>query len=104
MGIPSEASGMVGAPRKSPVKRRDTDRTATSDRPARTRSTNSRRRTRGGEPVSGQPGGNGSGAGSEGNAVTETQSDSASSNGNGAGTPRRRRRRRKPAEATTHAN
>jgi superfamily II DNA/RNA helicase len=104
LGIPSEASGMVGAPRKSPVKRRDTERTATSDRPARARSANSRRRTRGGEPVSGHPGGNGSGTGSEGKAAAETPSDSASSNGNNGGTPRRRRRRRKPAEATTHAN
>ncbi len=104
LGIPSEASGMIGAPRKSPVKRRDTERTTTSDRPARARSTNRRRRTRAGEAVTGHPGGNGTAAGSDGNAAAETPSDSASSNGNSAGTPRRRRRRRKPAEATTHAN
>jgi superfamily II DNA/RNA helicase len=104
LGIPSEASGMIGAPRKSPVKRRDTERTTTSDRPARARSANRRRRTRAGEAVTGHPGGNGTAAGSDGNAAAETPSDSASSNGNSAGTPRRRRRRRKPAEATTHAN
>ncbi|MEE6134868.1 DEAD/DEAH box helicase [Mycobacterium sp. 050128] len=104
MGIPGEATGTIGAPKKSPVKRRETDRTertTTSDRPARARSANRRRRTRGGEPVSGHPGGNGS----DGEAAPEAPSDSATGGGSSGGAnPRRRRRRRKPAEAATPAN
>jgi superfamily II DNA/RNA helicase len=104
LGIPSESIGTVGSPKKSPVKRRETDRTertSSSDRPARARSTNRRRRTRAGEPVNAHP----AGSGSEGEPVVETPSDSASGNGgNGNGGNRRRRRRRKPAEATTSTN
>ena len=98
LGIPTEATGTVGAARKSPVKRRDTERGTTSENPARARSGNPRRRTRGGEPVSGHPSGNGT----DGEAAAET--GSASSNGSNGTNNRRRRRRRKPAEATTNAN
>lgn len=104
LGIPDGATGTIGAPKKSPVKRRDTERTersTTSEKPARARSANRRRRTRGGQPVSGHP------AGSDGEAAAETPSESASgtgSNGTSGSDGRRRRRRRKPAEATTHAN
>jgi superfamily II DNA/RNA helicase len=108
LGIPKEAAGTIGSPRKSPVKRRDTERTTSSssssssaDKPARARSGNRRRRTRAGQPVSGHPAGNGS----EGEPGAETPSDSASGNGsNGNSGNRRRRRRRKPAEATTSTN
>jgi superfamily II DNA/RNA helicase len=100
LGIPAEATGTVGTPKKSPVKRREerTERTTSADRPARVRSGNRRRRTRAGEPVSGHPGSNGS----EGEAAADAPSDSASSNGSNGN--RRRRRRRKPAEATTSTN
>src|SRR5262245_4345871 len=88
LGIPGEATGTVGSPRKSPVKRREGDRTTSpaAEKPARARSANRRRRTRGGQPVSGHPAANGS----EGEAAAETQSESASSNGSN----NRRRRRR----------
>lgn len=99
LGIPAEATGTVGSPRKSPVKRRDADRDATSpEKPVRARSGNRRRRTRAGQPVSAHPSGNGG----EGEATAETPSDSAS--GSNGSSNRRRRRRRKPAEATTPAN
>lgn len=100
LGIPSEAGGTVGEARKSPVKRRDTERTTTAEKPARARSGNRRRRTRAGEPVNGHPGGNGD----DGDAAAETPSDSASGNGSNGSNNRRRRRRRKPAEAATQAN
>jgi superfamily II DNA/RNA helicase len=107
LGIPAEAGGTVGAPRKSPVKRRDTERrdhvagrqSAKSDNSGRTDSGARRRRTRGGQPVTGHPAGNGATAGANGDAAAET----LSSSGNG-GSSRRRRRRRKPADATAHAN
>lgn len=97
LGIPREATGTVGSPRKSPVKRRDGDHATTPEKPARARSGNRRRRTRGGQPVSGHP------TGSDAEAA-EAPSDSASGNGGGGGNNRRRRRRRKPAEASTTAN
>ncbi|MCV7409464.1 DEAD/DEAH box helicase [Mycobacterium florentinum] len=100
LGIPTEATGTVGTPRKSPVKRRETDRGAPAEKPARARPANRRRRTRGGQPVSGHPAGNGS----DGESAAESPSDSASGNGTNGNANRRRRRRRKPAEATTHAN
>ncbi|GLE52732.1 DEAD/DEAH box helicase [Mycobacterium montefiorense] len=98
LGIPGEAGGTIGTPRKSPVKRRDTERSTTSEKPARARSGNRRRRTRAGEPVNGRPAGNGT----DGEAAAET--GSASSNGGNGANNRRRRRRRKPAEAATNAN
>ena len=106
LGIPDEAGGKVGAPRKSPVKRRDTkgsgqtsgqtDGQVDGQKSGRNRSGARRRRTRGGEPVSGHPDGNGV-TGGNGEATTETSSGSRSGS-NGGGTNRRRRRRRKPAE------
>ncbi|ORJ61952.1 DEAD/DEAH box helicase [Mycobacterium simiae] len=108
LGIPADASGTVGTPRKSPVKRRETEqRTSTSERPARTRSANRRRRTRGGQPVTGHPDGS-NGPAAEGDSVAaETPTGAASPNGstgtNGGGKSRRSRRR-KPAEAAAQAN
>ncbi|ORA83629.1 DEAD/DEAH box helicase [Mycobacterium malmoense] len=90
LGIPAEADGTVGAPRKSPVKRRDTER----DEQSRTRNGSRRRRTRGGQPVTGHPTG--------GEAAASTPSASGNPE-----TSRRRRRRRKPAQApaaAAHAN
>jgi superfamily II DNA/RNA helicase len=111
MGIPAEAAGTVGAARKPQGQRRSNDRDGRkpeqkSERPARRSGT--RRRTRGGQPVTAHPSGNGA-ASSNGEATAETAA--ASTPGN-AGSTRRRRRRRKPAEgqaaaasaATTQSN
>ncbi|HSS25784.1 MAG TPA: DEAD/DEAH box helicase, partial [Mycobacterium sp.] len=107
LGIPAEAGGKVGAPRKSPVKRRNTERrghvegrkSAKSDNSGRKDSGAKRRRTRGGQPVTGHPAGNGAAPGANGEAAAETPSSPSSGASN-----RRRRRRRKPADATALAN
>jgi superfamily II DNA/RNA helicase len=95
LGIPAEATGAVGTPRKSPVKRRDSERKGPvdgegSDKPARKRSGARRRRTRGGQPVTGHPAGAAASNGASGEAAAEAPA---------AGATRRRRRRRKPSEA-----
>ncbi len=101
LGIPAEASGTVGAPRKSQGKRRDADRRGSveapaPEKPARKRS-GTRRRTRGGQPVTGHPAANGDAAPT---APSETASGAPAGN---AAAPRRRRRRRKPASQATAA-
>jgi superfamily II DNA/RNA helicase len=103
LGIPTETRGTVGAPRKAQVKRRDTERSSRGssqgegEKSSRNRSGAKRRRTRGGQPVTGHPAGNG-------DAPAETPTGAASGNGSGngstGGATRRRRRRRKPAETT----
>jgi superfamily II DNA/RNA helicase len=108
LGIPAEAGGKVGAPRKSPVKRRDTESSGQVKGPSsgqvegqksgRDRSGAKRRRTRGGQPVSAHPAGNGATTAANGEAAAETPSSSS-----GGGTNRRRRRRRKPAETTAES-
>ena len=101
LGIPAETGGMVGAPRKPQPKRRDTERDAgkseNSGKSGRARSGARRRRTRGGQPVTGHPTGGATASGTNGEAAAETSSGSPSGN---HGTSRRRRRRRKPADAT----
>jgi len=116
LGIPAEASGSVGTPRKSPVKRRDAERGGHvegrqgPEKSGRTRSGAPRRRTRGGQPATAHPAVGASAGGANGEAAAETPSGAPAGN---AGTGRRRRRRRKPAEvaaaaagtaATAHAN
>src|SRR5208283_4349919 len=105
LGIPAEAGGTVGAPRKSQGQRRDSERDAQkSEKSGRTRSGARRRRTRGGQAVTGHPTGNAAVSGANGEAAAETPSSSPPGN---PGTSRRRPRRRKPAEATaaiSHAN
>ncbi|OBG29548.1 DEAD/DEAH box helicase [Mycobacterium sp. 852002-51057_SCH5723018] len=103
LGIPAEAGGKVGVPRKSPVKRRDPERDGTvggeGSETARKRSRAPRRRTRGGQPATGRSAGGAATNGSGGEPAAEAPaSDPATS--------RRRRRRRKPTEATAtaHAN
>lgn len=107
LGIPAEAGGAVGAARKPQGQRRSSDRDGKkpeqkSERPARRSGT--RRRTRGGQPVTAHPSGNGA-ASTNGEATAETPAASPPGN---AGSTRRRRRRRKPAEgqaaAATAAN
>jgi superfamily II DNA/RNA helicase len=107
LAIPAEAGGTVAAPRKAQVKRRSTERDGRdSQRPDKSqqRNTARRRRTRGGQPVTGHPANppvtNGAN-GTNGEAAMDTRSGSPAAS---TGTARRRRRRRKPANATTHAN
>jgi superfamily II DNA/RNA helicase len=104
LGIPTEASGTVGGPRKSAAKRRDAERKAPGERQnaekGRTRSGARRRRTRGGQPLTGHPEGGAATSGGNGEVDAETPSS-------GQGPARRRRRRRKPSgttAATSHAN
>jgi superfamily II DNA/RNA helicase len=117
LGIPAEATGAVGAARKPQGQRRTSERGAKSDqkseqkseRSGRARSGTRRRRTRGGQPLTGHPSGNGAPS-TNGECAAETPSSSP------PGSPensRRRRRRRKPTEtaaataataATTHTN
>ncbi len=98
LGIPAEVGGAVGAPRKSNIKRRDTESSGRGDaqKPERSRSSSPRRRTRGGQPVTGHSGDNAAApAGANGEASAESSAPSGNS-----GSTRRRRRRRKPTEAT----
>ncbi len=102
LGIPAEASGTVGARRKPQARRGERPTSSeTSQNSGKSGSARSgarqRRRTRGGQPVTGHPSGNGSVAGVNGDAATETPSNCPPGNPR---TSRRRRRRRKPAEAT----
>jgi len=97
-GIPAEATGTVGSPRKPKAKRRDGEGSGQGQgqKPERTRSNARRRRTRGGQPFTGHPAGNGAApAASNGEAAAETSPPPGN-----AGTNRRRRRRRKPTETT----
>jgi len=97
LGIPAEATGTVGAARKSPVKRRDSESRGQSDgqKPARSRS-DTRRRTRGGQAVTGHTAGTAP-ASTNGEAAAQAPTAAASTSG---ATNRRRRRRRKPTEST----
>jgi superfamily II DNA/RNA helicase len=105
LGIPTEAGGAVGAPRKAAAKRRDAERKGPTkgqngEKSGRTRSGTPRRRTRGGQPATGHPQGGAATSGGNGEVDAETSS-------NGQGPARRRRRRRKPTEttaATSHVN
>ncbi|WP_454561687.1 DEAD/DEAH box helicase [Mycobacterium haemophilum] len=106
LAIPAEASGTVGAPRKAQVKRRGTDRDGDkseapekAEKPARTRTGARRRRTRGGQLVTGHPTHNLATAAlaSNGEAVAETP-PSSSPGSPSTDVRRRRRRRRKPTE------
>ncbi|MGW0161836.1 DEAD/DEAH box helicase [Mycobacterium sp. NPDC003323] len=84
--IPAEATGSIAAPR-TPKKRTEGERVERTERPARTRS---RRRTRGGQPVTGHPESDDSATGSE------TGPESTSDTENGEAAPAKRRRRRRP--------
>lgn len=102
MGIPSEAGGTVGSPRKSPVKRRDTDRDGrqgadTPEKSGRSRSGARRRRTRGGEPVTAHP------ATANGEAAATTSETPSGAPAAASSSSPRRRRRRKPASQPSTA-
>ena len=106
LAIPAEAGGTVGSPRKAPAKRRNTERDGAKQEKSGQRGTTRRRRTRGGQPVTGHPANpatNGGVAGEVGDGAADQETPSgfpAASTGNA----RRRRRRRKPANAAAHAN
>jgi superfamily II DNA/RNA helicase len=89
LGIPTDAKGTVGTLRKSQAKK-----AAGDDRSPR-KSTRSRRRTRGGKPVTGHPV-----AATNGDAPAETPAGEDTHNGR----RRRRRRPRKAAKVAAHAN
>ena len=100
LGIPTQATGTIGSGRKSQVKRRSTERDGRDGQgpeKSRQRSTTKRRRTRGGQPVTGHPAA--ATNGTNGEAAAEAPSSTPST-----GTAPRRRRRRKPANATARAN
>ncbi len=108
LGIPSEAKGKVGSARKSPVKRASTERDGRDGRDGkgpdqpRQRSSGTRRRTRGGQPVTGHPANAAtSGTNGDGAAAEETPAGSADAP---TASARRRRRRRKPANASAPTN
>ena len=101
LSIPAETGGTVGSPRKAQVKRRNTQRDGEKPEKSQQRDTTRRRRTRGGQPVTGHPANNPVTNGAAGEAVADTPSSSPAAP---AGTPRRRRRRRKPVNAAAHAN
>jgi superfamily II DNA/RNA helicase len=103
MGIPAEAGSTVGSPRKSPVKRRDTDRDGRQgankpEKSGRSRSGAPRRRTRGGQPVGAHA------ATANGEAAVTTSETPSGAPAGTSSSSRRRRRRRKPAEAPAAAN
>jgi superfamily II DNA/RNA helicase len=85
LGIPTDAAGTVGEPRKPQAKRAPADKP--SDKPARNRTRN-RRRTRAGEPSSGHA--------ETATEQAEPASDDASADD---ASPARRRRRRRPRKA-----
>ena len=97
LAIPAEARGTVGTPRKSQAKRRDTEGEAKSEKSGHARSSAPRRRTRGGQPVTGHPAGTPS---ANGDAASDLPGTPPGAPSGTPGPSRRRRRRRKPADAT----
>lgn len=102
LGIPADVTGTVGTPRRSAAKRSSADSETrisstadASDRPAKTR-TRSRRRTRGGKPVTGHP----EGAAPVDESEPVTESDDTAGETSQTGRRRRRRRPRKTEAAT----
>ncbi len=92
LDIPTEISGSVGAPEKSPAKRAPSGGGRNSDEPAPARNSNrQRRRTRGGNSATGHAATNGD---TDGSATAASTSDAASGDGT-----RARRRRRRPRKA-----
>ncbi|UMB68376.1 DEAD/DEAH box helicase [Mycobacterium paraterrae] len=92
LDIPTDTTGRIGAPKKSPVKRSPSvgDRGSSDQAPAR-KSTRQRRRTRGGQSATGHSVTNGE---TDGSAAPEGASDAPSGDGT-----RARRRRRRPRKA-----
>jgi len=104
LDIPTDATGTVGKPAKRATKASDEDehRISSADRPARTR-TRSRRRTRGGKPLTGHPESHPEAHPESASAAPEdTEAAPAGESEAGEQTTRRRRRRRpRKTEAAT---
>ncbi|RFD26750.1 ATP-dependent RNA helicase [Mycobacterium uberis] len=105
LAIPAEASGTIDAPRKAQIKHRGTNRdgsiSKTSDKAeklARSRASARRRRTRGGQPVTGHPSNNMT---SNGEAVAGVPP--SSSPGSSSTNVRHRRHRHKPTKAVENS-
>ena len=90
LNIPSEAGGSIAKPVRTAEKEPREPREP-RERPARNRN---RRRTRGGQAVSGHP------EGAPEQAVTEDAAAIGTDAGDGEARPARRRRRRRPSKAT----
>ncbi|MGH3959612.1 DEAD/DEAH box helicase [Mycobacterium sp.] len=97
LGIPTEARGTVGAPRRSAAKRADNS-ARNGQQPQK--STRPRRRTRGGKPATAHPAASAAG---NGEAAADTSSGASSGDGTHSGR-RRRRRPRKAAGAAANSN
>ena len=91
LNIPSEAGGSIAKPVRTAAKEPREPREP-RERPARNRN---RRRTRGGQAVSGHP------EGAPEQAVTEDAAAIGTDAGDGEARPARRRRRRRPSKATS---
>lgn len=107
LGIPAEADGRIGSPKKTASRRSSADRAprGTDGEKAAPRRTRTRRRTRGGEPVTDTAATNGAGTGT-GAAPTNSAGAGApaeTSDTESAAPRRRRRRRRSGATATANA-
>ncbi|MGH3532115.1 MAG: DEAD/DEAH box helicase [Mycobacterium sp.] len=104
LDIPTEARGTVGAPRKLQAKRAGSGERNGEQPGSRTgKSSRSRRRTRGGKPVTAHRGGSGATDG-ETEADTPSAGATAAKSGDGAHNGRRRRRPRKAAGVAANAN
>ncbi|MGV0772320.1 DEAD/DEAH box helicase [Mycobacterium syngnathidarum] len=103
LGIPSDATGRIGEPRKAAAKRSPDEKrissTDSADRPARAK-TRTRRRTRGGQSATGHPGGTAATAQDSAEAAPATESEDTAGDASSSGRRRRRRRPRKTETAT----
>ncbi len=78
LGIPAEAARTIGAPRKPQGQRRNSERDGQqAERSGRARSGAPRRRTRGGQAVTGHPNGNAAAGATNGEAAAEAPTGSA---------------------------
>ena len=93
LNIPTDATGTVGTPRTKPAKRTERD---AEEKPARNR-TRTRRRTRGGKPVTGHV----EGSGEQADADTDAEAQATDSEGGESSHSGRRRRRRRPRKSAT---
>ncbi|MCG7609410.1 MULTISPECIES: DEAD/DEAH box helicase [Mycobacterium] len=103
LGIPSDATGRIGEPRKATAKRSPDEKrissTDSADRPARAK-TRTRRRTRGGQSATGHPGGTAAPAQDSAEAAPAAESEATAGDASSSGRRRRRRRPRKTETAT----
>jgi superfamily II DNA/RNA helicase len=103
LGIPTDATGTVGSPRRSAAKRGDksakriSSADSGSDRPAKTRT---RRRTRAGKPATGHPEGTTTAAETSAEPADTPVAESDTGDAPAAGRRRRRRRPRKTEAAS----